>query len=34
MSLYAGTGFRSAQERSAGEIIEQLAAGLARTASP
>jgi nitronate monooxygenase len=34
MSLYAGTGFRAAEERSAGEIIERLAAGLARPASP
>src|SRR6185437_11802574 len=30
MSLYAGTGFRRAQERSAGEIVEYLAAGLTR----
>jgi nitronate monooxygenase len=28
MSLYAGTGFRSAEERPAAEIIERLAAGL------
>jgi nitronate monooxygenase len=32
MSLYAGTGFRSAEERSAGEIIEGLMAGLAQPA--
>ncbi len=31
MSLYAGEGFRGAQERSAGEIIEQLATGLGRS---
>jgi nitronate monooxygenase len=31
MSLYAGEGFRQAEERSAGEIIEQLAAGLKRS---
>jgi nitronate monooxygenase len=30
MSLYAGQGFRSAADRPAGEIIEQLAAGAAR----
>jgi len=30
MSLYAGEGFRQAQERSAGEIIEELAVGLGR----
>ncbi len=30
MSLYAGEGFRHAQERSAGEIIERLAAGRTR----
>ena len=30
MSLYAGEGFRRAQERSAGEIIEQLATGVGR----
>jgi nitronate monooxygenase len=31
MSLYAGEGFRQAQERSAGEIIEELASVLARS---
>ncbi len=31
MSLYAGEGFRRAEERSAGEIIEQLVAGLGRS---
>jgi nitronate monooxygenase len=34
MSLYAGTGFRAAQEWSAGDIIGQLTAGLARPAPP
>jgi nitronate monooxygenase len=33
MSLYAGVGFRRAEERSAGEIIEQLTAGLERSTS-
>ncbi len=31
MSLYAGEGFRQAEERSAGEVIEQLVAGLERS---
>jgi nitronate monooxygenase len=34
MSLYAGEGFRQAQERSAGQIIEYLASGLSGAASP
>jgi nitronate monooxygenase len=34
MSLYAGTGFRLAQERSVGEIVEYLAAGLTRPTPP
>jgi nitronate monooxygenase len=33
MSLYAGEGFRRAEERSAGEIIERLTAGLERSTS-
>jgi nitronate monooxygenase len=33
MSLFAGEGFRRAEERSAGEIIEQLASGLERSTS-
>jgi nitronate monooxygenase len=33
MSLYAGEGFRQAEERSAGEIIERLVAGLASSGS-
>jgi nitronate monooxygenase len=33
MSLYAGEGFRRAEERSAGEIIERLTSGLERSTS-
>jgi len=33
MSLYAGEGFRRAEERSAGEIIERLTSGLGRSTS-
>jgi nitronate monooxygenase len=34
MSLYAGEGFRAAEEGSAAEIIERLASGLGRSARP
>jgi nitronate monooxygenase len=34
MSLYAGLGFRHAEDRPAGEIIEQMAAGAARAGRP
>jgi hypothetical protein len=34
MSLYAGVGYRLAEDRSAGEIIERLAAGLASSPRP
>jgi len=34
MSLYAGEGFRAAEQRSAAEIIERLASGVGRTVAP
>ncbi len=34
MSLYAGEGFRAAEQRSAGEIIERLASGIGRSPRP